>query len=65
MTILEDGREPGQQVLDGRGHLGHPDHVDDGLQGPENRTQDLGILLTQILVQDNLGKGFYNNTADQ
>jgi hypothetical protein len=54
VAILQDGREPGQQILDGRSHLGHTDDVDNGLQGAENRTQDLGILLTQILVKDHL-----------
>ncbi len=56
VTILENGCEPGQQVLDGRRHLGHPDDVDDGLQGAQDRAQHLGILFAQVLVQDNLHK---------
>ena len=27
VPVLEDGREARQQVLDGRGHLRHPDHL--------------------------------------
>ncbi len=56
MTILENGCEPGQQVLDGRRHLGHADYVDDGLEGAQDRAQHLGVLFTQVLVQDNLNK---------
>ena len=29
VPVLEDGREARQQVLDGRRHLRHADHVDD------------------------------------
>mmetsp|Transcript_59885 Transcript_59885/g.165715 ORF Transcript_59885/g.165715 Transcript_59885/m.165715 type:complete len:203 (+) Transcript_59885:510-1118(+) len=31
VAILEDRSKPGQQILDGRGHLGHAYHVDDRL----------------------------------
>lgn len=29
VSVLEDGRQARQQVLDGGGHLGHPDDVHD------------------------------------
>mmetsp|Transcript_9557 Transcript_9557/g.28759 ORF Transcript_9557/g.28759 Transcript_9557/m.28759 type:complete len:603 (-) Transcript_9557:2583-4391(-) len=51
VPILQDGRQARQQVLDGRRHLGHPDHVHDGLEGAQHRTQDLGVLLAQGLEQ--------------
>ncbi len=56
VTILENGCEPGQQVLYGRRHLGHPDDVDDGLEGAQDGAQHLGVLFAQVLVQDNLHK---------
>eukprot|EP00962_Isochrysis_galbana_P056214 scaffold28112_cov112-Isochrysis_galbana.AAC.2 len=52
VPVLEDGREAGQQVLDGRGHLGHPDDVDNRLEGAQNGAEHLGVLLPQVLVQD-------------
>mmetsp|Transcript_43295 Transcript_43295/g.113771 ORF Transcript_43295/g.113771 Transcript_43295/m.113771 type:complete len:555 (-) Transcript_43295:926-2590(-) len=51
VPILEDRREARQQVLDGRRHLRHADHVDDRLERAEDRAEHLGILLAEILVQ--------------
>ena len=51
MTILEDRRQPRQEVLDGRGHLGHADHVHDGLESAQDAAQHLRVLLTQVLIQ--------------
>ncbi len=51
VAILEDGRETGQQVLDGRRHFCHADHVDDALECAEDAAEHLGILLAQVLEQ--------------
>mmetsp|Transcript_22144 Transcript_22144/g.59274 ORF Transcript_22144/g.59274 Transcript_22144/m.59274 type:complete len:407 (+) Transcript_22144:133-1353(+) len=52
VPILEDRGQARQQVLDGRGHLGHADHVHDGFQGTQDGTQHLRILLPQVFVQE-------------
>jgi len=51
VTVLEDGREARQEVLDGRRHLGHADHVHNGLETAEDATEHLGVLLAQALVE--------------
>ena len=48
MSVLEDGRQARQQVLDGRGHLRHADHVHDRFQGAEDAAQHLGVLVENI-----------------
>ena len=52
VSILEDRCETRQQILDGRRHFVHADHVDDALERAQNAAQHLGILFSQILVQD-------------
>ena len=52
VTVLEDGRESRQQVLDGRRHLVHADDVDDGFEGAEDGAEHLGVLLAEVLVED-------------
>lgn len=49
--IFEDGGETGEEIFDGWSHLGHSDHVDNALQGPQNTAQYLGVFLSQVLVQ--------------
>lgn len=49
--IFEDGGETGEEIFDGWGHLGHSDHVDNALQGPQDTAQYLRVLLSQVLVQ--------------
>ena len=34
MPVLQDGREPGQKVFDGWGHLGHSNDIHNGLESP-------------------------------
>ena len=50
VPVLEDRREARQQVLDGRGHLGHADHVHNRLQGAEDAAQHLGVLAAHIHI---------------
>ena len=45
LAVLEDGRAARQQILDGRLHLAHAHHVDDGLERIQDAAQHLGILL--------------------
>jgi hypothetical protein len=52
VSILEDRRQPRQQILDGRRHFVHADHVDDALERAQDAAQHFGILFSQILVQD-------------
>lgn len=52
VSILEDGGQSWQQILDGGLHLVHADHVDDSLQSSQNGTQHLRVLLTQTFVQN-------------
>mmetsp|Transcript_48257 Transcript_48257/g.149019 ORF Transcript_48257/g.149019 Transcript_48257/m.149019 type:complete len:950 (-) Transcript_48257:252-3101(-) len=52
VAILQDWGQPGQQVLDGRRHLGHADDVDDGLHRTQDGSEHLGILFTQVLVEE-------------
>mmetsp|Transcript_11357 Transcript_11357/g.20623 ORF Transcript_11357/g.20623 Transcript_11357/m.20623 type:complete len:664 (+) Transcript_11357:201-2192(+) len=51
VPVLQNGSEAGQQILNGRGHLGHSDDVHDALQSAQNAAQNFGVLLAQILVQ--------------
>jgi len=51
VPVLEDGREARQQVLDGRRHPAHADHVHDGLERAQDAAQHLRVLLAQVLVQ--------------
>ncbi len=52
VTIAQDGRHTREQILDGRAHLRHADHVGDGRLGADDRCQSLGELLSQLLEQD-------------
>mmetsp|Transcript_29025 Transcript_29025/g.67289 ORF Transcript_29025/g.67289 Transcript_29025/m.67289 type:complete len:780 (-) Transcript_29025:1289-3628(-) len=52
VSILQNGGEAWQQLLDGRGHLGHTNDVDDALEATQDGAQHLGILFTEVLVQD-------------
>ncbi|GIX65610.1 uncharacterized protein BcabD6B2_50450 [Babesia caballi] len=51
VAVLQNGRQPRQQVLDGRRHGRGPDGGDDGLQSPQDAAQHLRVLLPQVLVQ--------------
>mmetsp|Transcript_45842 Transcript_45842/g.81937 ORF Transcript_45842/g.81937 Transcript_45842/m.81937 type:complete len:859 (-) Transcript_45842:1570-4146(-) len=51
VPILQDGRQPWQQVLDRRGHLVHAHHIDNGLEGHQDGPQHLRILLPEVLVE--------------
>lgn len=53
MPVFENGCEPGQQVLDGWGHLGHSNDIHNGLESTKNGAQHLWVLLTQVLIQHN------------
>mmetsp|Transcript_146 Transcript_146/g.351 ORF Transcript_146/g.351 Transcript_146/m.351 type:complete len:636 (+) Transcript_146:233-2140(+) len=57
MPVLEHGREPRQQLLDGRRHLGHADDVDDALERTQDASQHLGVLLSKVLVQHHTQMG--------
>mmetsp|Transcript_11483 Transcript_11483/g.22235 ORF Transcript_11483/g.22235 Transcript_11483/m.22235 type:complete len:601 (-) Transcript_11483:2097-3899(-) len=51
VPVLKDGRQPRQQVLDRRRHLGHANDVDDRLERAEDRAQHLWVLLAEVLVE--------------
>mmetsp|Transcript_48184 Transcript_48184/g.114649 ORF Transcript_48184/g.114649 Transcript_48184/m.114649 type:complete len:308 (+) Transcript_48184:521-1444(+) len=51
VAVPEDRGEAREQVLDRGGHLAHPDHVHNPLQPPKDRTQHLGVLLAEVLVE--------------
>ena len=51
MPVLQDGSEPRQQVLDWRRHLGHSNHINNGLEGTQDGAQHLWVLLSQVLIQ--------------
>ena len=46
MSVLEDWRESGQQILDWRSHLGHPNHIHNGLEGAKDGAQYLRVLFS-------------------
>mmetsp|Transcript_86974 Transcript_86974/g.243811 ORF Transcript_86974/g.243811 Transcript_86974/m.243811 type:complete len:418 (+) Transcript_86974:455-1708(+) len=52
VAILQDRSQAWQQILDRRRHLCHTDDVHDRLHSAQNRSQDLGVLFTQVLVQE-------------
>mmetsp|Transcript_24317 Transcript_24317/g.61665 ORF Transcript_24317/g.61665 Transcript_24317/m.61665 type:complete len:665 (+) Transcript_24317:276-2270(+) len=52
VPVLQDRRQARQQVLDRRRHLGHTNHVDDGLHGSQDRPQHLRVLFAQVLVEE-------------
>mmetsp|Transcript_36498 Transcript_36498/g.67964 ORF Transcript_36498/g.67964 Transcript_36498/m.67964 type:complete len:323 (-) Transcript_36498:1165-2133(-) len=52
MPILQDRRQARQEILDRRSHLRHTDDVHDGFQSAENGAEHLGILFSQVLVQE-------------
>mmetsp|Transcript_25028 Transcript_25028/g.71298 ORF Transcript_25028/g.71298 Transcript_25028/m.71298 type:complete len:651 (-) Transcript_25028:1818-3770(-) len=52
VPVLEDWRQPRQQVLDRRRHLRHTDDVHNGLHRSQNRTQHLRVLLAEVLVEE-------------
>ena len=46
VPVLQNWRQPRQEILDRRLHLGHPDHVDDdGLESAQNTAEHLGVFL--------------------
>ena len=53
MPVFQDRSETRQQILDGGCHLGHTNDVHDGLEGTQDGAQHFGVLLSQVLVQDN------------
>mmetsp|Transcript_34471 Transcript_34471/g.51075 ORF Transcript_34471/g.51075 Transcript_34471/m.51075 type:complete len:339 (+) Transcript_34471:347-1363(+) len=52
VSVLENRSQSGEQILDGRSHLGHTNDVDDGLHSTQDRTQNLWVLFAQILVEE-------------
>lgn len=50
--VFQDWSQSWKQVLDGWGHLGHTDDVDDSLESPQDATKYFRILFTQILIQN-------------
>lgn len=52
VPVLQNGRQPWEQILDGRIHAVHSNHIDNAFQGAQDGPQDLGILLAQVLVQN-------------
>jgi hypothetical protein len=52
VTVTQDGRHPGQKVLDWRIHLGHTDNVCNGAFGGDDATQSVGVLFTKLFKQD-------------
>mmetsp|Transcript_30967 Transcript_30967/g.55423 ORF Transcript_30967/g.55423 Transcript_30967/m.55423 type:complete len:657 (+) Transcript_30967:141-2111(+) len=51
VPVLQDGRQAGEEVLDGRRHLGHADHVDNALERAQDGAQHLGVLFAEVLVE--------------
>mmetsp|Transcript_12152 Transcript_12152/g.34729 ORF Transcript_12152/g.34729 Transcript_12152/m.34729 type:complete len:264 (+) Transcript_12152:353-1144(+) len=52
VPVLQDRRQARQEILDGRRHLRHTNDVDDGLQGAQDRAEHLGVLLAEVLVEE-------------
>merc|ERR1719186_1617516 len=53
VTILQDRSQSWQEVLDGWSHLRHPYNIHYCFQSSQYRSQNLRILLPQILIQHN------------
>ena len=51
VAVAQDRREPREEVLDRRRHLGHADHVHDALEPAEDGTEHLRVLLAEVLVE--------------
>jgi hypothetical protein len=57
VAVLEDGGEAREDVFDRRRHAVHAHDRDHGPQRPEDRPQHVGVLLPEVLVQDDAEVG--------